>query len=225
MAEFARQQGFEVEVGRFEEWDPAGRTFDAVIAGMTWHWVDPVAGAAKAGGVLRPGGRLALFWNVQQPPPELARAFSEVYRRVLPGTPFAGGPESPLEAYARFFAKAADGVKACGAFGDPEQWRYDWERPYTKDEWLELVPTFGGHSRFPPAKLDELLAGIGSAIDANGGGFTMGYAAVAVTAATRSQRAPATRRSGCGSPFALPRSPGRDPGRWRWSWRPRPARQ
>jgi SAM-dependent methyltransferase len=63
MAEFARQHGFEVEVAKFEDWDPAGRTFDAVIAGQAWHWVDPVAGAAKAAEVLRPGGRLAVFWN------------------------------------------------------------------------------------------------------------------------------------------------------------------
>ncbi len=45
----------------FEAWDPAGREFDAVISGQSWHWVDPVAGAAKAAQVLRPGGRLAVW--------------------------------------------------------------------------------------------------------------------------------------------------------------------
>jgi SAM-dependent methyltransferase len=72
MAQFARRSGLEVEVAGFEAWDPAGRTFDAVIAGQAWHWVDPVAGAAKAAQVLRPGGRLAVFWNMDQPPPEVA---------------------------------------------------------------------------------------------------------------------------------------------------------
>src|SRR5882762_1044532 len=48
MAEWARAGGLEVEVASFEEWDPAGRTFDTVIAGTAWHWIDPVAGAAKA---------------------------------------------------------------------------------------------------------------------------------------------------------------------------------
>src|SRR5581483_7507962 len=41
MAQFARARGFDVEVARFEQWDPAGRSFDLVIAGQTWHWVDP----------------------------------------------------------------------------------------------------------------------------------------------------------------------------------------
>src|SRR3712207_345614 len=48
MAAFARRDEFEVDVAPFELWDPAGRAFDLVIAGQTWHWVDPVAGAAKA---------------------------------------------------------------------------------------------------------------------------------------------------------------------------------
>src|SRR3954452_1939104 len=87
MAEVARRDGFEVEVCTFETWDPAGRTFDAVVAGQTWHWVDPVAGAAKAAEVLRPGGRLALFWNVFPFPPALAEAFGEVYRHTLPEIP------------------------------------------------------------------------------------------------------------------------------------------
>src|SRR5919108_1087957 len=67
MAGWARERGLDVEVSTFEDWDPAGRAFDAVVAGMTWHWVDPVAGAAKAAQALRPGGRLALFWYVFEP--------------------------------------------------------------------------------------------------------------------------------------------------------------
>ncbi len=97
---------------------PAIRVFDAVIAGQTWHWVDPVAGAAKAADVLRPGGRIAVFWNVFQFPPDLSEA-----------------------------------------------------------------PTSGGHNQFPAGKLEELLAGLGAAIDAVGGKFTMGYATVTITAA------------------------------------------
>lgn len=35
MAAFARERGFVVETAKFEDWDPAGRMFDAIIAGMT----------------------------------------------------------------------------------------------------------------------------------------------------------------------------------------------
>jgi SAM-dependent methyltransferase len=183
MAELARESGLEVEVARFEEWDPAGRTFDAVVAGQTWHWVDPVLGAAKAAEVLRPAGRLAVFWNVFQPPSELWEAFGAVYVRVLPDSPFFRGVAQGVEAYSGQLTKAIGGMREVVGFGEPEQWQFDWELPYTRDEWLDVVPTFGGHSQFPPGKLDELLAGFGAAIDAAGGGFVMRYATVVVTAA------------------------------------------
>ena len=101
----------------FEAWEPAGRTFDAVVAGQAWHWVDPVAGAAKAAEVLRPGGRLAVFWNVFQPPPEVAKAFAEVYRpgdaRLAAQRPGAG---RSVDLYQDGFAKHADGIRETGAF-------------------------------------------------------------------------------------------------------------
>jgi hypothetical protein len=92
------------------------------------------------------------------------------------------------EAYQLMCAKAADGIRQAGEFVEPEQWQFDWDRPYTRAEWLDQVPTFGGHSLLPPATTTELLAGIGAAIDAAGGGFTMHYATMAVTAERRSPR-------------------------------------
>jgi len=184
MAQCAKERGFEVEVSKFEDWDPLGRTFDAVIAGQSWHWVDPVAGAAKAALALRPGGALAVFWNVFLPPPDLAAAFAEAYRREVPDVPFTGGTMLGLAAYSQFFTKAADGIRRAGSFDQPEERRFDWRRSYSKDEWLDLVPTFGGHNLFRPDQLEKLLQGIGSEIDAVGGRFVMEFATVVVLAAS-----------------------------------------
>ena len=124
-----------------------------------------------------------MFWNAAQLPPDLAAASAEVYRAVQPGLPFNPWTRPVIEAYQIMCGKAADGIREAGGFSDPEQWRFDWDRPYTRDEWLDQVPTIGGHAQLRPAKLEELLAGLGAAIDALGGGFTMNYATVAVTAA------------------------------------------
>lgn len=187
MAAFARERGFDVEVAPFEQWPPAGRTFDAVVAGQTWHWIDPVAGAAKAARLLRDGGPLAAFWNVQRPPRALARAFTEVYRRLLPGTPFAADRGDALDAHDRVLGPAIAGIEASRAFDAVERWRLDWTQHYTTQQWLDQVPSFGGHSRLPAATLDRLLAGIGDAIDRAGGGFAMDYATVAIVARRRSR--------------------------------------
>jgi SAM-dependent methyltransferase len=182
MAELARQGGTEVEIAKFEDWDPGGRTFDAVIAAQAWHWVDRVAGAAKAAAVLRPSGRLAVFWNVFGPPEDLREAFAEVHRRVLPDS--GGFLDRPLiDLYRGGWAKMADVIRQAGTFGEPEEWLSYWERPYTRDEWLDVVPTTGGFTRRPEAIQQELLAGIGAAVDAAGGSFTMSYTTLAGTAA------------------------------------------
>ena len=183
MAELAREAGFRTDVARFEAWDPAGRSFDAVIAGQAWHWVDPVVGALKAAQVLRPAGRLAPFWNVFRPPPEIASAFAEIYGRVQAEALSIAWTRPTLDLYGPIFEKTADGMRQAGAFSAPEQWRFDWDQPYTRDEWLDQVPTHGQATRLPPEALGELLTGIGAALDAAGGGFTMHYTTVTVTAA------------------------------------------
>lgn len=182
MAEYARRRGFQVEVARFEEWEPAERTFDAVIAGQTWHWLDPLSGAAKAAAVLRPGGRLAVFWNAMELPRDLGRALADAFGRVVPGTSAARATTGGLAGYQAFYAKASDGIRDARAFSEPEQWQIDWERVYTRDEWLEVMATGGGFNRLERSQLDVLLADAGAVIDAMGASVTVKYATVAVTA-------------------------------------------
>ena len=184
MADWARQRGLEVEVATFEAWDRAGRMYDAVVAGTAWHWVDPVVGAAKAAQVLRPGGLLAVFWHAFQLPPPVAEAFAVVYERVMPDSPFDfRSPRQVMDAYQTMCTTAADGIRAVGGFGDPEQWRYDWVQSYTRDAWLDQLPTSGILTRLAPDVVAQMLEGVGAAIDAMGGSFTMPYATVAVAAA------------------------------------------
>ncbi|MFE6836490.1 class I SAM-dependent methyltransferase [Streptomyces sp. NPDC057705] len=180
----ARRFGLAVDVATFEDWDPAGRRYDAVVAAQAWHWVDPVAGAAKAARILRPGGRLAAFWNVFRLPAAVADAIAEVCRRVVPDAPFdfRAALTGAADGYQAVFAKTSDGIREAGGFGEPEQWRFDWEWTYTRDAWLDQMPTLGAFTRLPPGRMAEVLDGAGTAIDAMGGGFTMDYATVAISA-------------------------------------------
>jgi SAM-dependent methyltransferase len=183
MADFARARGLQVEVATFEAWEPAGRTFDAVIAAQSWHWVDPVAGAIKAAQVLRAGGRLAIFGHVFEPPIEVAEPFAAAYRRVVPDSPFNNMPaRRPPDTYQAAYARVADQIRQTEQFSDPEHWRFDWERSYTRDQWLALLPTTGGLTQLRPDQLTEILDAVGAAIDTLGGRFTMQYTTLATTA-------------------------------------------
>src|SRR5882757_11563644 len=84
MAEVARAHGIDVEIGGFEAWDAAGRTFDLIVSGQAWHWIDPDRGAARAVELLRPGGLLAPFWNFSTLDEDLRRRIDAAYDRAAP---------------------------------------------------------------------------------------------------------------------------------------------
>lgn len=174
MADFARRGGIEVEVAAFEDWAPAGRTFDAVVAAQAWHWVDPALGAAKAHKVLRPGGLFAAFWHVAEPPPEVAQALYGLVPAQLRAAPGQG--------YQPLFTKAANGIRDTDGFTAPEQWRFEWQRRRTRHEWLDELPTSGAFTRLPEDELARVLDEVGAAIPDS---FTVRYTTVAVTAGRR----------------------------------------
>jgi SAM-dependent methyltransferase len=185
MAEFARRTGIEVEIGKFEEWDPRGRKFDAVVAGQAWHWVDPVLGAGKAAQVLRPHGLLALYWHVFDPPAEVAEPFDEVLSRVAPDGPL----KSPgLGLQQRNLERAAEGIHTAGGFSEPEEWQFEWQRDYTRDEWLDHLATTGQLTVLLPEQRATVLNTVGAAVDSVGGGFSMQYVTLATAATLISSR-------------------------------------
>ncbi len=179
MADFARQTGIDVEIGKFEEWDPNGRSFDAVVAGQAWHWVDPVRGARKAAQVLRPHGLLALYWHVFDPPTEVAEPFEEAMSQVAPDGPL----KTPgLELQQRNRRRAAEGIHTAGGFDAPEEWQFEWQRRYTRDQWLDHLATTGQLTILGPPQLATVLNTVGAALDSIGGEFSMQYVTLATAA-------------------------------------------
>ncbi|MFI0408427.1 class I SAM-dependent methyltransferase [Actinomadura sp. 3N508] len=187
MADLARRHGIAADVATFEDWDPAGREFDAVVAAQAWHWIDPDAGAAKAARILRPGGLLSVFWNAQQLPSEVAEALADVCRRVIPDSPIDFGTftRPAADLYSPGLDKAAAGMHRAGAFGEPDRRRFRWERSYTRDEWLDQLPTFGAFTRLPPDRLAEVRDGVAPVLDRLGGGLLVAYTTLAISAVRR----------------------------------------
>ena len=76
---------------------------DAVVLGQAWHWVDPDAGSAEVGRVLRPGGVLGLVWNIRdEREPWVARLTeimhgSNAEQLIAGGGPWVAAPFARLE--------------------------------------------------------------------------------------------------------------------------------
>ena len=181
MAAHARSLGLEVEEATFEDWDSAGRRFDAVIAAQSWHWVDPVAGAAKVRALLRPGGLFAAFWHVFDPPAPISAALVAAVREVVPDLPFDPAALTQADkAYEKGAAATGERFGEVGGFGEPETWRFPWERRYTRDEWLDFVPTQGFLTRLTDEQRAPILDAVGDAIDSLGGSFVLSTVTVGV---------------------------------------------
>lgn len=164
MAELARSHGVAVEVGSFEGWDADGRTFDLLISGQAWHWVDPARGVPKAAEVVRPGGSVALFWNHDHPDEAFRRELDAIYREHAPE--LLPPPDSDHGQVRRSrlapFAEHA-------AFGPVETRTYEWERSFTADEWVGLCLTYSDHVLLPSGRRTALADAMRAAVDALGG--------------------------------------------------------
>jgi SAM-dependent methyltransferase len=185
MAEIARGHGIDVEVGAFESWDPAGRTFDRVTSAQAWHWLDLPTATAKAAAVLRPGGRLCLIWNSGVQPDDLADALEAVYARVVPSGGhrlYRGYAANRSADMKTGLDSEIDAVTAAPDFGPlTEKW-FPWTRCYQRDEWLDQLLSRSDHTALEPAVRHRLFKAIGAAIDDHGGSFVMNFETVLITA-------------------------------------------
>jgi hypothetical protein len=127
-----------------------------------------------------------VFWNAGDPPAELARAFADVFREIDPASLLARVPAGlAADGFAAVVERVTDGLRQTGAFAEPATQRYPWQRTYTRDEWLDALPTSGVASQLPPDALARVIAGVGNAIDAVGGSFRVRYSTLALTAVRR----------------------------------------
>lgn len=183
MAEIARGHGIDVEVAPFEDWEPAGRTFDRVVSAQAWHWLDRADATAKAASVLRPGGRLCLIWNAGSHPDDLADALADVYASVLPGrvhTVFRGYAANRSTDRRSGLTSAA--IAAVPELDAPTAKWFPWTQTYQRDHWLEQLRSRSDHAALRPAVQQRLFEGIGAAIDGFGGSFAMNFETVLVSA-------------------------------------------
>jgi SAM-dependent methyltransferase len=79
--------------GTAEATQLAQASVNIVVAGQAFHWFDPVPAKREFARILRPGGRIALVWNV----------------RDKTSTPFLRGYEAMLDRYAPEYARLKAG--------------------------------------------------------------------------------------------------------------------
>jgi SAM-dependent methyltransferase len=169
MAAVAQAKGIPVEIATFEQWDPAGRTFDRVVFAASFHWVDPAVALPKIRGVLDDDGKLALIWNRLRPTNPTRAEFASIYRDYMDVETHRGdgNPDEIVDllAAARFTVT---------------QRRYPHDLHYSAQQWIDIAFTFSNQLILADDKAAALRARLADRMGT--AGVSVGGDAVAILA-------------------------------------------
>ena len=203
MAALARRSlaGFpavEVLVSTFEDAAEEPASYDAVVSATAFHWIDPGVAFPKAARLLRPGAFLALLTNSHAAggtQMTLAREIGALHRSVAPELgewrfpaaweiERAARREGDIAAVWQAIERKFEPAPPVGdLFGPPEVHVTSWVATYDRDGYLDMLRSQSSYALLAPARLEELMEGIGDLVDRRlGGTVTKEYLTVLATA-------------------------------------------
>ncbi|WP_340647519.1 class I SAM-dependent methyltransferase [Phenylobacterium sp.] len=156
-------------VSTFEDWAPGLSAYRLIVSAQAFHWIDWGVALPKAAAVLAPGGMLACFAHVPEPPPAaFLGVFEPIYARMAPEL-WVDPPERWYWPGGAF----AQGLAASGLFGAAEHRVYPTTRTYSADGFVDYLRTRSDYRALGRERLDALLAAVALAVRDGGGTIEM----------------------------------------------------
>ncbi len=162
-----RLPGVEVVVATFEDWEGPPDPVDLVYAAQAWHWVDRTTAYEKARSLLRPGGALALMWNI---PISRYGLFEEVYTQHAPELLVCHDERIKR----RDSSTWLDEMSRTG-FTAVSRFTHLWSTQLTGSEVKALYSTYSDHMVLPEPARSRLLSGLETAVEKMGGLIALEY--------------------------------------------------
>lgn len=164
---------------RFEEWESEQNDFDLIYSAQAFHWVPKEVRYKKTAERLKPGGWLALFWNMY---PEVEGPFwQELERLYKTLTPELLQTNPDIEAYIEQWQTE---LTESQFFSKVDIRRTPWTKRYQAHEYLGLLNTYSHHLRLAEEKRMRLFEQIKGLIERYGGVVERPYVATLFLAQT-----------------------------------------
>jgi SAM-dependent methyltransferase len=143
-----------VVVGAFEAWPAPPEPFDAVVSATAFHWLDPSVRVTKAADALRFGGVLATIatHHVDGGDAQFFVDVQDCYRRWFPESV---GLRLPVAADIK---PDTGELEQSGRFETATFRRYEWEQPYSAQEYVDLLSTYSEHRALEERRRQDHLA-------------------------------------------------------------------
>lgn len=122
---------------RFEDYSAPSEYFDAIFSAQAFHWVPQPVGYKKCAEILKNGGYLAPFWNI-----DIFRD-TEIDRDLFTILNKYSGFVSCIseDDYKKRTEYITDGIVGSGLFSEPEVIHSCWEKNYSAKEYFGYMLT------------------------------------------------------------------------------------
>lgn len=161
---------------KFEDWPPGDERFDLVMSAQAFHWVRPEIGYKKTAFVLKPWGKLALFWNLRRPfEAKLENQIGKIYQNYFTGQPWFSATCQSLKTS---ILQRKASIEASGFFGRVSLKQYQWKKRYTRPDYLNLLRSYADHHIMEERKKKLFFAEMAELLDSRGGIIHVPYLTV-----------------------------------------------
>jgi hypothetical protein len=166
--------------GDFESAQIEPGSFDLLISGTAWHWVQSTQRNRLAADALRCGGVLAPFWagpewSRLRLRPQLDAAYDQALgadRERQQGVMFPRKPEADGGGVQQSFADEWEQLLADEPrLTTPQVRFYHWTQGYNAQQYAALLGTHSDHLMLDPDVRERLLAAVADVINGPGGGM------------------------------------------------------
>jgi SAM-dependent methyltransferase len=161
-----RLSGFpaaEVVTSSFENWQPRGRPFAAVVAVNSLHWIDQQRRYSKPHDVLRSRGAFAVAGCQWAGPADADRFWTDVQRDYL-AVGYDGSPPPPPEQIGVHHLPS----EARGLFDEVASRRYPFQMHYSAEDYLANLATQSGTHALGETRSAEFLARVRNRLESRG---------------------------------------------------------
>ncbi len=180
---FADNPKITFEVGFFEESTPKEGAYDLIISATAFHWVPVEEGYPLTAKALKPGGTIALFWNMHpELDPDVYEALRGVYKEYVPN--IHASTYKLDKKSAKEEAKGGEAEINKSGFFEPVSVRhYNWSQDYTSEQYTKLLNTYANYQNLDDKVRETFFEKVREVIDTKfGGKITNHYLVVLYTA-------------------------------------------
>lgn len=151
----------------FEEYKK-DKQYDLIYSATAFHWVKSDIGYPKAWEMLKPGGTLAVFWqmsSVTYYDDEIFKGLNAIKQKYLPNESLG----FDTQGINKVKEKRISQIQSGGYFEMPEIYEFRWVDTYDADKYTKLVNTYSSTQTLPEDVKNSYLEEIKKYINNNGG--------------------------------------------------------